>query len=132
MAAGADHVINARLLVLQSKRQMLRSLERRLDENENVTMRQRVERLRLEAGQAHNVYVGTVLRLGSTAEVEYWLIAYGRLVEMGNTLSATLRDAVPQLPAVERYEAASDVEMLEHLIGGWTESLRNAMAKAVA
>jgi hypothetical protein len=133
MHAGlADEVISSRLLILQSKRLMLRSLERRLGDGDSAGMRGRVERMRADVGVANQTYIDAMLKLGSASNADYWLVAYGRLIEMGNSLGAALRLAAIDLPLAERYQASSDVEMMEHLVGGWTESLRKVMAEAVA
>ena len=129
---GSRQLITSRLLVLQSKRLMLRSLERRLRRSNHHSIRERLGTLRADVEHANHAYLTGVLDYGSPADPAYWLVAYGRLIEKGNGLTAALRKAVAELPPAERYEASSDVEMLEFLIGGWNESLRRAMAEAVA
>ncbi|HKW06163.1 MAG TPA: hypothetical protein VJS19_01195 [Candidatus Dormibacteraeota bacterium] len=125
-------IISARLLVLQSKRLMLASLERRFADSRAQELRTRLEVLKGEAAVAHHNYKDAMLRYGAPDHAGYWLVAYTRLVEMGNALTQQLTAAVAELPADEQYEASTDIEMLERIVGRWREGVREAMAESVA
>jgi hypothetical protein len=129
---AGQEIITSRLLVLQSKRLMLNSTQRRLDESGLDSLRNRVETLRLEADHAQHLYRSSLLDYGSPELAEYWVVAYSRLIEMGNALKVRLRDAVLDLPLSERYQASADVEMLEEIVARWHESMRAAMTRSVA
>jgi hypothetical protein len=73
-----------------------------------------------------------MLDWGSVDTADYWLIAYARLIEMGNVLVTNLRGAAPGLPAAERYQAATEVEKLEKIVEQWSRSMRDSMAVALA
>ena len=120
----------SRLLILQSKRLLLHSLERRAGEVGMESLQGRVERMRLDASQAQHDYRAAVLRLGSPQHKDYWVIAYSRLIEMGQVLTGKLRAAALDLSPAERYEISADVEMLETVVDGWTESMRRSMTAA--
>jgi hypothetical protein len=128
----ADALISARLMILQSKRLMLSSLQRRLEGSGIDSLRKRVERLKAETERAQFRYRSTMLSIGSPRHDDYWPVAYSRMIEMGNTLSSRLREATRDLPAADRYEASTDVEALEHLVAGWRESMVASMRSAVA
>ena len=129
----ARQVISSRLLVLQSKRLMLSSLERRMGSNSNLdSLRQRAERLRDEIERGQHAYRTAVLKFGSPDSHDYWMVAYSRLIEMGNQLSARLARTAGSLPPAQRYEVASDVEALELIVRSWSEAMRAAMSRAVA
>jgi hypothetical protein len=128
----ADTLISARLLILQSKRLMLSSLQRRLEGSGIDSLRKRVERLKSETESAQYRYRSTVLSMGSPRNDDYWPVAYSRMIEMGNTICSRLREATAELPANERYEVATEVEILEHLVAGWRESMLASMRSAVA
>lgn len=130
--AVGRQIIQSRLLVLQTKRLMLSSYERRLDQYGTDALRRRVERLRLDANQASHVYRTTVLKWGTADNSEYWLIAYARLIEMGHALTGKLRDAADELPVHERYHVSADVEALEDIVADWSRRMRRSMVKAVA
>ena len=129
---SAPHIITSRLLILESKRLMLASLHRRLAESGHESLRRRAEALSQECEHAQHNYRASVLSFGSPHTADYWVVAYSRLIEMGNALTVKLRDARGELPLDERYQVASDAEMLEEIIGSWTASLRAAMASAAA
>jgi hypothetical protein len=125
--AGVEAIITGRLLVLQSKRLLLSSALRRLDRTPDKARRRVAERLRSDIGSAQSTYRSTILNFESPESHEYWLVAYGRLIDMGGALVARLRGAVPDLPQDERLAASADLEELEAIIRGWTESMRESM-----
>ena len=126
-ALVADCLISARLLMLQSKRLILATLERRLNKQRHESLRPRVDRLRAETRRAHEQYTSSVLRWGTPERPEYWPAAYGRLVETADRLSTKLRVAAVELPPEERYQLSAEVEMLEELVERWRHSIRSAM-----
>ena len=128
----AGELIQSRLLILQSKRMMLNSYQRRLDDLGTDALRKRVEQLRLESDRAQHRYRATILAWGSAKDADYWLVAYSKLIEMGNNLTSKLREATEELPASERYEVSADVEQLEEIVRDWTTRMRRSMAEAVA
>jgi hypothetical protein len=128
----ADIIIMSRLLVLQSKRLMLnRALRQLANSHDEMRVRQ-VDRLRTETESAQHSYRSTILAMESPDRHEYWLVAYGRLIDMGGALITKLRDAAMDLPNDERYAAVTDVEMMESILEHWTESLRTSMSAGVA
>ena len=124
----AETLISARLLMLQSKRLILATLERRLTQRPLESLRGRVEHMRLETDTAQTGYSASMLRWGSPSTPDYWPVAYRRLVEMAEKLSAKLRRSAPDLPPAERYQLAAEVEMLEVLVDRWRESIRESIA----
>jgi hypothetical protein len=126
----ADSLITSRLLILQSKRQMLKLAIRRSERSSDEEVTRKVERLRVEIDNAQHSYRSTILAFESPDRHEYWLVAYGRLIDMGGALISKLRDAASNLPADERYAASTEVEMLESIMEGWTESMRTSMSAA--
>lgn len=129
---AAQDIIQSRLLILQSKRLMLSSQERRLVDHDTEAGRERVQRLRAQTETAQHRYRMAILGWGSPDTADYWVMAYSRLIGMASALVSKLRDATIDLPAAERYEVASDVEMLEIILEKWTELMRSSMAGAVA
>lgn len=128
---SAALLISSSLRILQSKRLRLNSvlLLRKSSSEEKL---KRLERIRAEVERASENYQSIVLRLGSAQSSEYWLVAYSRLIASGSVLASKLRAAAIDLPAAERVQAVSEVEMLENLIQGWRAELRTSMVKAVA
>ena len=129
---AAHKVIQSRLLVLQGKRLMLSTCERRLDQHGTEALRRRVDRLRLETSEASHLYMTSVLQWGTADTSEYWVVAYARLIEMGQALTTKLRHAACELELHERYHVSADVEALEEILDDWSGRMRRSMSKAVA
>lgn len=132
IAGVKTQLISSRLLILQSKRLMLNSLQRRLANGARESLIRRIEVLQAEAEYEQHAYRACVLNWGTSQTDDYWVIAYSRLIEMGNALAVKLREATGELPISERYQVSADVEMLEDIVESWTASLRTVMAEAVA
>jgi hypothetical protein len=127
-----DSIITSRLLVLQSKRLMLAATERVLQGSSAARVRRRIEELRIETDAAQDRYRRAILAWASTEDIDYWVIAYSRLIEKGNVIVKKMREANLVLPLSERYQVSTEIETMEHLVEDWTESLRRSMAAAVA
>ena len=132
----AHQIIKSRFLILQTKQLMLGSCERllderRLDETGSDALRRRVVQLRQDATRARHAYRAAMLQWGSADNPEYWVVAYGRLVDVGQALASKLRQAASQLPVHEGYEVAADADALEEIVADWTARMRRSMAQAV-
>jgi hypothetical protein len=112
------------MLVLQSKRMMLASLERRLQKEALESLVGRADRLRDETANAQEQYSSSMLKWGSPERAGYWPVAYARLVETADRLFTKMRRAVVDMPPAERFQLAAEVEMLEVLVEGWREAIR--------
>jgi hypothetical protein len=128
----SQSVVTGRLLVLQSKRLMLASRERRLQHRTTKVLREAVERLRGEIDGAQSAYKLALVRLGSPAMPGYWPAAYSHLIEQADNLSGRLKSAAAAAPQAGRYEMAVEVELLDQLIVEWRASLRTSISKASA
>lgn len=127
-----ESIITSRLLVLQSKRLMLDATEKSLRTSNTTLVRSRIEELRIQTSAAQDRYRRAILAWGSTQDIDYWVIAYSRLIEKGNVIVKKMREANLLLAPKERYQVSTDIETMEHLVEDWTESLRKSMAAAVA
>jgi hypothetical protein len=128
--ALGESIVSARLLVMQSKRLMLASIERRLTLDRSKILLERAKRLHTEADRAHRSYQASVLTWAPTDSSEYVLVAYDSLIEVAENLSTELRGSLDDLPPADRFEVGTEVEMLEGLIGRWRKVTRNAMTPA--
>jgi hypothetical protein len=128
----SESLVTARLLVLQSKRLMLASSDRRLHLRRTKVLREAVERLREEIERAQRSYRLTLVKLGSPLMPDYWPAAYGHLIERADDLSGRLKGAAAGAPRNGGYELATEVEVLDQLIGEWRDSLRTSIAEASA
>jgi hypothetical protein len=126
----AENIITSRLLVLQSQQLMLTYSQHLLEANRTDDLRKRVDRLERQVGRALASYRRVLLDLGSPQDANYWIVAYARLIEMGNALVVKLRDATADLPPQERYQLATDVESMELILEAWSKSMRRSMTAA--
>ncbi len=120
-------IVASRLLILQSKQLMLGSAERRFNLAGARDMGARLERLRVETKNARDSYRSSVLSLESPESPAFWTVAYGRLMETGQTLRSRLDTAPVELASRDRHEAAVEVEALDRIIEGWGRSMQSAM-----
>jgi len=125
-------IIMARLLILQSKRLMMSSCQRRLDGGGYESIRGRLERLRADVQSAQYLYRSAILSWESPENHEYWLTAYSRLIDIGHQVIDEMKGATVLLPSTERHEVAADVERLETMIKGWANSMKRTMTASVA
>lgn len=127
---AADQVVQSRFLIMQSKRLLLMSAERRATLHGTELMQERLRRLGSESEIATDAYRRTVLALGSSSHPDYWTVAYSHMIELGSRLSTKLLKTAAKMPASERGRIAVDVKLLEQLVSGWTESMRGRIAAA--
>ena len=123
-----DHVVQSRFLVMQTKRLLLMSVERRCAGPGSERMRERVERLRSETELAADAYRRTVLAVGPR-HPDYWTVAYSRMIHLGNRLSTKLQEA-PAMPTRDRAQVQADVKLLGQMVNAWTESMRARIVAA--
>jgi len=125
-------IIASRLLILQSKRLVMNSCQRRFNEGGHDTLRDRIERLRAETDTAQYSYRSAILAWAPPEHSDYWLIAYGRMIDKGHAIVSKMRSDARILPPSERFKVAAEVDTMERMIKGWTESMRQQMTGAVA
>ena len=128
----ADSIVSSRLLIVQSKRLMLSSVERRFRLNGGDSMRQRTERIRDETAEAHRTYRSAVLTWGQASSHEFRLVAYSSLANLGENLVLQMRDTIPGRSPGEQFSMAAEVEMLEDVIEQWRKKGRPQSSSVVA
>ena len=131
-ASAGRAIVSSKLLVLQSKRLLLASTENCLVKPGPEELRERAGHLRMQTDDAQHAYRAALLKWGSTETSDYWLVAYTKLIEKGNTLIAKLRSAAQELPPTDRVQMAVEVAVLEDAVERWREQIRASMAAASA
>jgi hypothetical protein len=120
----ADSIVSSRLLIVQSKRLMLSSVERRLRLKGGDSMRRRADRIRDETEEAHRTYQSAVLTWGRARSHEFRLVAYSSLANLGDDLVLRMRDTIPHQTPGEQFTMTAEVEMLENVIEHWRQKGR--------
>ncbi|HEX2647836.1 MAG TPA: hypothetical protein VHO95_11470 [Candidatus Dormibacteraeota bacterium] len=123
-------IIRSRLLILQSKRLLMNSYQRRMDEGGHDSESARLAQLRTDIQSAQHQYRSAILNWESAENQDYWLTAYSHLIDTGRHVIAEMRGAAVIVPNVEHYEIAADVEALERMVQTWVDAMRRAMAAA--
>lgn len=126
----ARNLIMSHLLMVQSKRLVLASVQRRVLERDSEATRRRAEKLQAELERAHDNYRSAMLAFGVSGDPAYWLVAYGKLIDTAGTLIERMLDQSPSLSHDRRYQVAGEIEMLEALVSQWRESMRATIATA--
>ena len=132
MPTVGDSIVSARLLVVQSKRLMLSSMQRRFRLRGEDSLKKRTDRFRDEADRANRSYRSAVLNWGRATSPEFRLVAYGSLLDLAETLVGELRGTIGGLQPRDQFELATEVEVLEHFIDQWRGSSRPSASPAVA
>lgn len=127
---ASELLVQSHFLIMQSKRLLLISTERRAALRDSERMRERLQRLRSESDMATASYRRIVLGLGSPAHPDYWPVAYSQMIQLGDRLSARLRETADTMPASDASQIAVDLQLLEQLVNGWTDSMRARIAAA--
>ncbi len=127
-----ETIVSAHLNVVQSKRMLLSSAERRHRLHGGKSLLARADGLRDETDRAQRRYQSIVLHFARPDSNQYRLVAYGNLIELAETLAAELRSSLDELPLSDRFEVATEVEMLENLIDIWREEQRTTLSSGAA
>lgn len=132
LESAGQKIVSARLLVMQSKRLLLASAERRLVATDPPARRALVERYRRDAEAAHATYREVVVRWAPIDSRQTLLVVYGNLIDGVTGLAAKLRRCAEQLPPADRMEVAVDIASLEAIIGRWRADMLSAGLETAA
>ena len=124
---GPEDIVWSRLLVLQSKRLLLGCALRRVRRTGSRADRWWAVRLRADADRAEDAYRASQATYGSTRPSAYWVAVCRRMIDQGEASTARLKADVPGLSAGERFERATDLQMLEELVDQWRLSANRGM-----
>src|ERR1700741_1547199 len=103
-----DHIVMSRLLVLQSSRMLLASVERKLQSNHLPETRQRCEVLRKAADKARENYRQAVLAWAAPETSQFWFVAFDVMIQSVEELIDRVRAGSHELPASDSIEIQGD------------------------
>ena len=130
--AAGELIVMARLLVLQSKRMLLASGERRLEAGDGPGLRERCDRLRAAAEKAQQSYRKAVLDWGSPGTAQFLFAALATMIEGAEELAEKLRASLGELPAPDSMELRDDINRVEGVIRRWRATLMASVGEHVA
>src|ERR1051326_4753926 len=109
MNVAGELIVTARLLVLQSKRMLLASGERRLGAGDVPGLRARCDQLRVAAETAQGSYRRAVLNWGSPETAQFLFVALATMIEGAEELAEKLRASLAELPAPDAMALRGDI-----------------------
>ena len=130
--SAADSIVSSRLLIVQSKRLMLSSVERRCRLKGDDSMRKRAERIRHETQEAHRTYQSAVLTWGRATSHQFRIVAYSSLANLGDDLVLRMRDTIPHQTPEAQFTMTAEVAMLEDVIEHWRHKGRPLPSSVMA
>lgn len=118
-----DLIVMSRLLILQSRRIMLGSTQRRARDVGSTAFHARVDRLQREADQAHDDYRKSVLAWANPSTSQFWVVAHASLIESAETMADGLRARAVELPISDRLAVETDAREVDGIVRRWRASL---------
>ena len=129
--SSGDQVVAARMLVFQSKLLLMNTANRRFRRTNAERDLKRVEHVRAELHRAEAALRRIELEGHHWSSPDYWLAVYASLVERATDALDRMTTASYGRPAAERFESATDIQMLEELIAQWTSRMRAIQQAAI-
>ena len=122
-----DLIVMSRLLVLQTRRLLLASGQKKA----LATSADRA-RLKEAAAKAHAEYRKAVLAWASPDTSQFWMVSYATMIDGLEELAGRLRTSSKELPAQDRRELEADLVRLDEMTGRWRASMMSPMGGSVA
>src|SRR5260370_42707649 len=115
-----DLIVMSRLLVLQTRRLLLASSQKKLLDSDADHHRLEVARLKESAARAHEAYRRAVLDWASPETSQLSMVSYATMIDVLEELAGCLRASSTQLPTEERSELDADLVRLDEIIDPWS------------
>jgi hypothetical protein len=122
----------AHLRVLESRRLMLGSVERRLDDDPTQTpLQERRAGLLAEIERAERTHTLYALLARDTAEPSFWVHAYGRLIQLAARLEDEMTASAATAGATADAVRTADLPLIAASLRDWREQLRHWQVASV-
>lgn len=119
-----DSIVSSRMLILRSKLLMLGCAQRLAEHTRNPDDRKRVEKLRADLHGAETSFAAIEMRTVSAGRRYDWSWIYSNLIEVARASMAKVLERHRRHSAGEKFELATDLQMLEELVERWSEAMR--------
>jgi hypothetical protein len=116
---ACDLIVVSRLLVLQSRRILLASLQRQLEREDSPEIRSRIGRLQRDTEKAQAKYRAVVLAWASPEDPQFWKVAYAAMIDDAEAVMAKLKTRSIELPISDRTLVETDVAQVTDIIRRW-------------
>lgn len=127
-----DLIVMSRLLVLQTRRLLLASSQKKLSATDADHLRLEVARLKEAAAKALEEYRRAVLDWASPETAQFSMVSYATMIDGLEELAARLRTSLIELPMQDRIDIDADLVRLDEIIGRWRASMLSSMTGPVA
>ena len=122
-----DLIVMSRLLVLQTRRLLLASSQKKVRATNPDLVR-----LKEAAAKAHLEYRKAVLAWASPDTSQFWMVSYATMIDGLDELAGRLRTSSQELPMQDRHELEADLVRLDEITGRWRASMLSPMGGSVA
>lgn len=127
-----DRLLSSYSTVLQSKRLILQSVQRRLADRPSEELQRRAARLEADIARVDAVRARLHLGQADVDDPGFWIDAYGLLIRRGEDLAGELRRHEPAPPGPAAESADVDLQLIDWQLVLWRRRLRAWMAQAAA
>lgn len=122
--SSSNQIVASRMLVFEAKLLLMNMANRRFRRTQARRDLKQVEHLRAELHRAEAALRKIELEGRLSSSPDYWLAVYTSLIDRATASLDYMTAATRARPAAERFETATDVQMLEELIAHWTSRMR--------
>jgi hypothetical protein len=132
LRSTGDLIVMSRLLVLQSRRILLATTEKKLRAEDDPELRKRLGNHQAAAAGAHDAYRAAVLTWASPESTQFWMVAYATMIDGVEDLAGQLRARSYELPGRDRIAIQSDLAQLDRIIKRWRSTMLAPMGDVAA
>ena len=122
-----DLIVMSRLLVLQTRRLLLASSQKKLNATDADHLRLEVARLKEAAEKAYDAYRKAVLDWASPETAQFSMVSYATMIDGLEELAGRLRMSLDELPMQDRIDLDADLVRLDEIIGRWRATMLSSM-----
>ena len=122
-----DLIVMSRLLVLQTRRLLLASSQKKLTATDADDLRLEVARLKEAAEKAYDAYRKAVLDWASPETAQFSMVSYATMIDGLEELAGRLRMSLDELPMQDRIDLDADLVRLDEIIGRWRATMLSSM-----
>lgn len=119
----SNSIVSSRMLILRSKLLMLGCAQRLFELTRDEDDLKRVEKLRTDLHSAETSFAAIETRTKSAGRSWNRSWIYSNLIEVAKTSMAKVLERHRKQPAAEKFELATDLQMLEELVERWSAAM---------
>jgi len=130
-ASSGMRIAKSHALMFQSKLLLLNAANHSYRRTRTRKDLKRVEHFRSELHRTEAALRRTELDELASKKSDFWLQMYADLIDCATASLVRMRSRISSREAADRFETATDVQMLEELIAQWTSRMQLVRKSAV-